>query len=162
MAQRTAPTVDGTPPLKLASFRWIDYTGDKRTDSYIIDNGATAAEIEALASNLVGNGQASLWSVVVQDVYEGVMNKANALTGNRGSLFSNIVLLFKDSTRRSDDLFIPAPKETNFIDGTDTPDQTELDGIIAAFLTLKAGSFGLVSGRYTERTEINKSEPMSS
>lgn len=159
---RTAGTVDGTPLYKVVSFRWIDSTGDKRTDSYQFPAAVTDAQVEALAAALAAESNAVLYDIRVQDAYASLPDTGDALNELRPSLFSNIVILAKTPLNDSDDLYIPAPLDENFIPTTDDVLSGELATVMAAFLACKnagGAAFEIISGRYSERREINKSIP---
>lgn len=159
---RTAQTVNGTPLFKIASFKWMDSTGDKRTDSYQFPAAVTNAQIEALAAALAADSNAVLYDIRVTDSYAALPDASDATNEIRPSLFSNIVVLVKTPLNESDDLFIPAPLDDNFIPTTDDPIVTELSASMAAFLACKnagGGAFEVISGRYSERREVNKSIP---
>lgn len=159
---RTAQTVDGTPLYKVVSLRWMDSTGDKRTDSYQFPAAVTNAQIEAFAAAIVLDSNAVLYDIRVTDSYSALPDSGDALNETRPSLFANIVVLVKTPLNESDDLFIPAPLDDNFIPTTDDPIVGELGDTMTAFLACKnagGGAFEVISGRYTERREMNKSIP---
>lgn len=159
---RTAGTVDGTPAYKVVSFKWMDSTGDKRTDSYQFPAAVTNAQIETLAAALAADSNAVLYDIRVQDAYSALPDAGDATNEVRPSLFSNIVVLVKTPLNDSDDLYIPAPLDDNFIPSTDEPIVGELADSMTAFLACKnagGGTFEVISGRYTERREVNKAVP---
>lgn len=159
---RTAGTIDGTPLYKIVSLKMIDSTGDKRTDSYQFPAAVTNAQIETFVAALAADINANIYDVRVQDAYSSIPDTGDALNDLRPSLLSNIVVLVKTPLNESDDLYIPAPMDDNFIPTTDDPIVGELSATMAAFLACKnagGGAFEVVSGRYTERREINKSVP---
>lgn len=159
---RTAPTVNGTPVYKLVSFRWMDTTGDKRTDTYQFPAACTAALIETLAAALAADSNAVLYEVDIKEAYAALPDKNDAVNSPRESLFQNIVVLVKTPLNDSDDLFIPAPEDDNFIPNTDDPIVGSIAPTITAFLACKnagGGTYQSISGRYSERREINKSIP---
>lgn len=158
---RTAPVVDGTSPFQRVSFHWIDYTGDQRSDSLVVEAATTAAAIEAAAVALGAASHANLWKVEVTGVYEGDASKTNAETGaNNTSVFDNIVALVRNTaTRQTQNIFIPAPEAVLF-DGADTdvPDTDPAGALattIAAVMGLLAAAYNPISARFTERREIN-------
>lgn len=163
---RTAPTVSGTPVLKQVSLRWIDVSGDKRADSYTFFPAATDAQIEAFAAAMGAGSNANLYEVVVQDAYSDLPDANDATNATKESLFDNIVILAKNALKQTDDLFIPAPIAAMLIDNgagdSDEIDPTSvaLNDIITAFMALRnvgaAATYEVVSGRYTERKEVNK------
>lgn len=155
---RTAPTVNGTPQFRTISNRWIDFSGDKRSDSLQTPAAATNAQIEAYAAALAADSNASLYAVVVEDHYNSVPDKSNAVNEPKDSAFDNIVFLAKTAANLSQRGFIPAPIAGNFVEGTDTinPASTELAAVFTAFLALVGAGYSIVSARYTERREINE------
>lgn len=155
---RTAPTVNGTPQFRTVSNRWIDFSGDKRSDSLQTPAGATNAQIEAYAVALGAGSNASLYAVVVEDHYNSVPDKSNAVDEPKDSVFDNLVFLAKTVANASQRGFLPAPVGSMFVAGTDTidPTNTDLADIFTAFLALVGAGYSIVSARYTERREINE------
>lgn len=155
---RTAPAVNGTPQFKKVSFRWIDFSGDKRSDSLQIPAAATDAQIEAMAEALADGSNASLYAVVPEFWYNSTPDKTNAVNEPKDSVFDNMVMLAKTAANLSQRGFIPAPIDGLFAPTTDQPNpaSTELVAIMTAFLALVGAGYSIVSLRYTERREINE------
>lgn len=155
MATRTAPTVDGSPDYIVVSLTWYDYTGDQRTDSYQFDADSTPAEIEAFAAAMQAASNATLWRIGVTDTYNSVGDSSNADEVVWEDVKTNLGFLLKDSLNNSMNVFIPAPNNGLFVEGTEELDPT--DALIAAVLTatlaMKAG-YSVVSGRFTQRRSI--------
>lgn len=153
---RSAPTVNGTPTYRRVSFRWIDASGDLRSDSLQTD--ATDAQIEAYAVDIGAISNADLYAIEVSDVYNSVADSSNAVDAVKDSVYDNIVILAKNAVNDSFRCFLPAPEGALFIAGTDQIDPTNAD--LAAWLTeilvLAGAGFSIVSARYTERREINE------
>lgn len=155
---RTAPTVNGTPTYITVSLRWIDASGDKRSDSLQAPTAATSAQIEAWATAQQAGSNASLYAVVKEDHYNSVPDKSNALDEPKDSVFDNMVYLAKTTANLSRRGFLPAPIAAVFATGTDQPNpaSTELAAIFTAFLALVGAGYTVQSVRYTERREINE------
>lgn len=154
---RTAPTVNGTGTFKVLSISYIDSSNDKRTDSYQIPAAATDAQVEALVVAIAADSNANIYKVRVADVYNSQPDTGDALNEVRPSLHSNIVILAKTALNDSDNLFIPAPKDDNFVPTTDDILSGALAASLAAYLAIKGAGWEIISGRYTERREVNKS-----
>lgn len=152
---RTAPTVDGTPSYINASFTFYDYTGEQRTDTYQFDADSTNAEIEAFAAALQAASNGTLWRIKKSDTYNSVGDPTNALEEVWENAQDNIVLLAKDALNNSQDLFIPAPINAMFLEGTENidPTSTTLADVISTALPMLA-SYGIVSARFTHRRQI--------
>lgn len=155
---RTAPTVGGTPVYVTVSFRWIDASGDVRTDSInVLPAQATNANIEAMAAALGLISNADLYEVQVSQRYTAVADSSNAVDAPKDSAFDAIVVQAKNNLGESKRMFIPAPEAGNFISGTDEIDPTETDlaAALAAYVNLLPAGYSLVGARYTERREVN-------
>lgn len=163
---RTAPAVDGTPIVKQVSLRWIDVSGDKRSDSYTFLPGVTDAQIEAWATAMGAASNANLYDVTVTYGYSDLPDSDDADNATKESLMDNIVILAKNPIKQTDDLFIPAPIADMLQDnGSGDSDEidplsAELAAAMSTFLVLRnvgaAATYEVVSGRFTERKEINK------
>ena len=155
---RTAPTVDGTPDFQTVSLRWIDASGDKRSDSIQVPTAATAAQIEAFAAAMAATSNASLYAVQVTAHYNSVPDKSDAVDEPKDSVFDNLVFLAKTNTNLSQRGFLPAPEGALFVPGTDTidPANADLATVFTTFLALVGAGYSIVSARYTERREINE------
>lgn len=155
---RTAPAVDGTPDYKKISLKFIDASGDLRSDSLQIPAAATDAQIEAFAESIADITNASLYQVEVAFVYNSVADKDDAVDAVKDSVYDNLVTLAKTATNLSARSFIPAPEGSLFVAGTDTidPANADLAVYLAAFLALVGATYDIVSMRYTERREINE------
>lgn len=155
---RTAPAVNGTPVYKSVSLRWIDASGDMRTDSLNLPVATTDAQIEAIADTLSDISNACLYAVDVGFQYVANADKSDAVDAVKDSVFDNIVLLAKTAAGDSRRLFIPAPEAGVFVAGTDQIDPTDADlsALMAAFLAPLGVTYDIISARYTERREINE------
>ena len=158
---RTAPTVDGTPPYKSVSFRFIDSTGDKRSFSVKVPNAVTDVDIEAAVVALQAATNASIHEVTVTQQYAGAALASNALSDVHQSVYDNVVILYKDdSVPISQNGFIPAPLDalTDSDDNVDTGNATYI-AARDAINTILAAGYTAISTRYTERREKNDSQP---
>jgi hypothetical protein len=153
---KTAPTVDGTGfQWKSVSMTFYDYTGEQRTVTVRVDSDATPAEIDALVSAMQVMSNATIWRVTVSDVYNSVGDPSNAVESVWEEASANIVLLAKDTTDQSSNLFIPAPVNDAFVEGTEeiNPAYVPLANTLTAWLAMKTG-YNVVSGRFTQRRDI--------
>lgn len=155
---RTAPAVNGTPLYKSVSLRWIDASGDLRTDTINLPTATTDAQIEALADTMSDISNASLYSVEVGLQYASNPDKDDAVDAVKDSVYDNIVLLAKTAAGDSRRTFLPAPEAGVFVPGTDQIDPTNADlaAWFAAMLAPLGVSYDIISARYTERREINE------
>lgn len=157
---RTAPVVDGTPPFQRASYRFIDASEDIRSIAIQFPAGTTAAQIEAIGNQLQALSNASLFAVEVTASYASQPDVSEADAVVHMSVYDNVVVLFKDDTNRSYDVFVPAPTAELQPTDTDTPVGTELTALILAVTSaLEQGTtldVQAVSARFTERREKNQ------
>jgi len=152
---RTAPTVNGTPQFINVSVTVYDYTGDQRTDSYQLDADSTSAEIEAFVAALQACTNATIWRVVVGNVYNSVGDSSNAVEEVWENAKDNIVALAKNASNQAEDFFIPAPSNDLFIETTEEvdPANAELAAWLASILPMRAG-YSFVSARFSHRRQI--------
>lgn len=157
---RSAPTVDGTPPFQTASFQFIDASEDIRSISIQFPPGTTAAQIEAVATQLQALSNASLFNIEVKAAYKSNPDVSNADGVVHLSVYDNVVVLFKDQLNHSQDIFVLAPTVDLQPTDTDTPVATELTALILAVTNgLEQGTtddWQAVSARFTERREKNQ------
>lgn len=153
---RTAPTVNGTPQWRSVSVTLYDYTGDQRTDSYMLDADSTDAEIEAFVAALQACTNGTIWRVVVGDVYNSVGDSSNAVEAVWENAKDNVVLLAKTAANVSQDFYIPAPSNAMFLEGTENidPANTELLALMATIVTPIRAAYSFVSARFTHRRQI--------
>lgn len=153
---RTAPTVDGNATFKEVSLTFFDHTGEQRTDSYVVDSGATDIQIEAFAAAMQAMSNGTLWRVIVKDVYNSVGDSSNAVEDVWEDIDTNIVILAKQpAVKQGDNLFMPAPVNDAFIEGTEeiNPAYVPLGDAMTAWLAMKSG-YSVVSGRFTQRRDV--------
>lgn len=157
---RSAPTVDGTPPFQYASYQFIDFSEDIRSVGVQLPPGTTAAQIEAIGTQLQALSNASLFKITVQAVYGSTPDVSNAEGVVHLSVYDNVVVLFKDQLNHSQDIFVVAPIADLLPPNTDTPIGSELTALILAVTNgLEQGTtddWQAVSARYTERREKNQ------
>lgn len=155
MATRTAPTVNGTPTFKRVSVTLYDYTGEQRTDSYMLDAAATDVQIEAFVAALQAVTNGTIWRVIVGDVYNSVGDPSNADEVVWEEASANVVLLAKTSANLAQDWYIPAPVNDMFLEGTENidPSDADLGTLMTAILAMRSG-FSFVSARFTSRRDI--------
>lgn len=155
---RTAPTVNGTPVYVKVQMRWMDYTGDKRSNSYQFDPAATPGEIEAFADAAQAASNATLYEIAVADVYASVEDSQNAVEEVWENVKDNLVMQSRTATNESIRGFIPAPINSLFIETTDDIDPTsaELIAYMTAFMALLPAGYDVVGARFTSRRDINQ------
>lgn len=157
---RTAPVVDGTPPFQYASYQFIDASEDIRSVGIQLPPGTTAAQIEAIGTQLQALSNASLFKITVQAVYGSTPDVSQADAVVHLSVYDNVVVLFKDQLNHSQDIFVVAPTTDLQPTDSDTPVGTELTALILAVSNaLEQGTtddWQAVSARYTERREKNQ------
>ena len=159
MATRTAPTVDGTGFSYIkTSLRWMDASGDVRTDSYQFDPTATPAEIEAFAATAQLISNATLYEIVVGEVYASVGDAQNADALVWENVRDNLVIQAKNATAQSIRAFLPSPASAIFIGDTENIDPTDvaLGNFMTAFVALLPAGYSIVGARFTHRRQINK------
>lgn len=158
---RTAPTVDGSITGQRVSFRLIDSRGDRRSVSARSLTAVTDADVEALAVALQAATNASLYSVTITDLYEGLALGSNAVEAVVESVYDNVSINFKDVPGdRQQTMFIPAPLGDYILDGdvVDTAD-TVYTAVRDAFDTVLGGNYDAVTVTFTERRDKNDKVP---
>lgn len=156
---RSAPVlVAGTPNRWEVSMRYIDATGDLRSENQIYTTLPTDANLDAMVDALGLQSNADIYEVNITHVYASVGDSSNATNATRASVSQNLVFLAKNPAGDSRNVFVPAPIEASFILNTDEIDPTNagLIAILAAWVNLLPAGFAIVSGRFTGRREKNK------
>ncbi len=156
---RTVPTVVALGETRWeVSIRYIDATGDLRSESSTYPAAPTEANIEALVVALAAQANADIYEVHIDTVFAAVPDAQNATNATRASVSQNLVFLAKHADGRAMNLFVPSPVEVSFIAGTDEIDPTSALTIatLAAWVNLLPAGFGIVSGRFSGRREKNK------
>ena len=159
MATRTAPTVNGTPNQKKVAFKFIDWTGEKRSNSVIVDTAVTDAAIEAAAAAAQLLSNASLYEITVAQVYTSAASPGQATEAVYEDVGSNMVVQYQNpTTQQSIRAYIPALVNGALVEGTENIDPTDTDvtGFVAAFLAMLPAGFGAVGARFTQRRDINQ------
>lgn len=161
----TAPAVDSVaPPLVQLSVRWIDYSGDKRADSYLIAPAATDIQINAFVDALQAASNASIYEVQKTLVFASNPGKANALEEVWENVTDNVVLQMKNpTTQQSQRVFIPSPINDMFVEGEDDIDPADatLDAVKDAFVAVLPAGYGVIGGRFTSRRQMNQQIPLN-
>lgn len=157
---RTAPTVTTTPTYVQVSFRFIDANGQLDAFSYITTPArATAAAVEAAAVALGAASNANLYEVNINNVTGITPSLASAVEQPRESVKDVIVELWRDNTtRQTQEVYIPAPLDSLFVVDTNDPDMgiAEAAAVEAAFNTLLPASYDPISFRFSEHKGVNK------
>lgn len=156
---RTAPTVDGTGfSYKRVSVAVMDWTGEKRSDSYQFDIAATDAQIEAFiaAQQLISN--ATIYRVEVAEVYSSVADQSNADENVWEEASTNLVIQTKNPTNQSIRTFVPSPINEMFIENTEAIDPTNVDltAYLVAMAALLPVGYEVVGARFTARRQMNQ------
>ena len=159
---RTAPTVDGSGNYREITLKWIDANNGKRSDTYRVDADATDPEIEAIVVAAAAASNANCYQVRVSMVYNSIMSPSDAVEESRIAVSENIVLLFKDSAGNARDWFLPAPLDSVFVEGTNSPNplDTLLGNWESAIDAAIETAFEPISLRYTARRKKNPSVPV--
>jgi len=158
---RTAPAATGAATAKLLSFRWMDASGDVRTDSMYVPIATTAENIEALAVALQAGSNATLHSIAVESQWGSVPDADNATTGSKSeSVFDQLFFVAKsvDPSKIVQRAFVPAPLALLFTADSDSldPASGEIADILSAFLAVVGAGYAVTWGRYSERSEQNE------
>lgn len=159
MATRTAPTVNGTPNAKQVSFRWMDWTGEKRSDSVRVDLAVTEAEIEAAAAAAQLISNATLYEIAVKDLYTSEANPSQATEAVYEDVGSNVVIQFREPTTSvSQRAYIPSAIDDLLVEGTENVDPTNVNllSFITAFQAMLPSGYATVGARFTQRRDINQ------
>lgn len=156
---RTAPPVDGLNPFKSVQLRWIDWTGDKRSDTYLFPTAlATDIAVEAFVAAMQAGSNASLYEIKVGAVYSSVEDSGNALEEVWENATDNLVLQAKQPAGgQSVRDYIPSPVNAMFIENTDVIDPASgvLVAILTAWTALLDPTYEVVGARFTSRRQIN-------
>jgi len=156
---RNAPTVNGTETYLEVSIGLIDTDGTKRSLAFKAETGTTNAEIEAVVAALQEITNASIYRVTVAENYEASPLSTLADNAVVQSVFSNVVILFKDlPAQNSQEAYVPAPIDALFTPGTKNVDlaNTNYEAYRDAVDVILGASFNPISVRYTERRQMNQ------
>lgn len=145
------------------SWRFIDASGDKRGESLRVANNITPAQAYALVEAIAEASLANVYEWSLSDVYAVLPNADVAENGSRSeSVFDNVVLLLKRlDTGQALNVFIPAPKEALFSQGSDNIEQFNplFQDVVGALQNAIGAGWTLISVRYSERREVNTAQP---
>lgn len=160
---RTAPTIDGSGNYREVTIKWVDANNGQRSDTQRISAAATDEQVEAIVVAAAAASNANIYQVRVTMVYNSIKSPADAVEESRVSVKDNIVLLFKDSANNARDWFLPAPLDSMFVAGTNSPDplDTLLGNWETAIDAAIETAFEPVSLRFTERRKKNPSVPVN-
>lgn len=151
---RTAPTVDGTPNVRMISLRLIDISGDKKAESLEVSPTATVADIEALVASYATRTHANIYEVRDEMVYKSPPSSATATAGAKSdSVADGINFLFTSNTGESEDFRLVAPLASQMVGTSDAVDKTAGAAFGALVVPLLTGTKVLVGAQYTERKE---------
>lgn len=156
---RTAPTVNGTPTYVRVSYLAIDANGQLTSSPYITTlAAATNAHVEAVAVDQGAASNANLYAVEITQVYELAPSTASAVDASRESAKDVVVELWRNNTtRQTQDAYLPAPVDSMFI--TDTNDVVGTDILFAAWEASVANilpAYAPISFRFSEHKGVNK------
>lgn len=169
---RTAPTIDGTPPITRVTIRSIDFAGDRRAVALDILNASgtvTNAEIETLVAAYQAATNGSVYAVDVTLTYTSAYQASNALNAVRASNDDAIIINLGDPTKRYQGLVLRAPLSTQFTPaGSEQPDPqaAALAAYIVAGLAVVnggatgTGTYTAKSARFSEHSEVNPAFPV--
>lgn len=166
---RTAPAATATATSKQVVFKWIDVSGDTKSESWFVPVAATAAQIEAFAAAKQAAENASLYAIEVQEMHASVGDASSALAGEKSdSVFDSANITLKNvnpelGTKRIE---IQAPIGEIMVGPTgekkDTidPTSTELTAVLTTGLALFGTGWSVVWGKYVEHKEVNEKVPI--
>lgn len=153
---RTAPSTAVAASNANVSLGLIDASGDLYSESIELAAAPALADIETWAAAYQAASQASLWRISLTTNWEGDVDASNGTTDIRYGIESGVNLLFKQATGlQSESARLVAPITTVMQGNQDIPflSQAPFPALIAAYLTLLGGTYGLYSGQYTTRKE---------
>lgn len=153
------PDATGDPQRDLLSLRYLDHTGDLRSDALtgLLNSAVTGAAINTLATAMGACTQADFYGVQKSEEFAVVADKTDADAGDRSEVVNNIVVLAKNAAGDSRRLFIPAPTAVCLIEDSDDidPASTELGALFTAWLAILPVGFSVTQARYTSRKQHN-------
>lgn len=180
MPTRTAPDVTGAATTRLASFHFIDISGDIWSQALQVPSDMTAAELEALADALQAATNASIYEINLMSTWGGrqVSEETNADNLSKSaSVFDRVSITAKHTTdpeKKDKVISIPAPIYdlfvNNFADTDPEPPtfvsdnilstSTEFAAVGTAFLAVLGANWNLVWTRYHDRGDVNERVPL--
>jgi len=153
---RTAPAVTGAETSIVASLGLIDASGDLYSESLEFSAAPDEADVEAWVAAYQAATQASVWRASLLLNWEGDADASNAENNLRYGVESGVNLLFKQSTGlNSQGARLVSPLPATMQGNQDIPllGTAPFPALIAAYLALLGGTYGLYSGQYTTRRE---------
>lgn len=159
----TAPTFDSaTPTFVRVGFSFIDANGGTNSVSVITTVArATDTNINAAATALGSASNANLWEIRKELIAGDSASPDGADEAPRESAKDVVNILYRNnSTRQTQDPFIPAPLDSLFLEESNNVDVTQAEylAVETAFENLLDAAYGVVSTRFTQRKEINKAQ----
>jgi hypothetical protein len=159
---RTAPTYTGTPGYVIVSFRFIDANGNLTSTPYITTLArATTGNIEAMAAALAAASNANLYDIVLETHTDGARVSTTALDAPRESANDVIITLVREPTsRKTQEVTIPAPLDSIFTADTNVIDtaNTDYQDVNTAANALLPDAYTFVSVRFSEHRKINQKQ----
>lgn len=158
MGTRTAPLLSTAAIYDQISVKWIDASGDTRSDSFNVLPATTAAEVEALLTDLQDRSNASIYEVTRKSIWTGAKTRTNGTAlGRSQSVHDHVLTTYKDlATQASQRVYIPAPLEVTLVDGTDVPNMVDLIDVGLTTVVMLGGNYAMQSARFVEKREINE------
>jgi len=153
------PDFTGDPSRDLLSARYLDHTGDLRSDALTgLNNAAlTDAALNTFTAAMGACTQADFYGVAKIEEYAVVADKTDADAGDRSEVINNIVVLAKNAAGDSRRLFVPAPVPACLIEDSDDidPASVVLGALFTAWLAILPAGFSITQARYTSRKQHN-------
>ena len=146
--------VTGDPTSNLLTLHLIDASGDLWTESFQIDDGEPAAEIQSFVTAYQAATNASVWNVTRTAEWRGDPDPNNALALYRAGVQNGINMLFRNPDNFARDLRLVAPIAAVMQGNQDIPlvSATEMAALITAYLAIQP-TFDLETAQYTARRE---------
>jgi hypothetical protein len=158
----TAPDVTSTVTQKHVSFRLIDWTGDRGSDSIQVPVGATASQVEALKDAYGAISSANVYAVEIPSLWNDIPDSGDAIEAPRGEMSNVLNVLVKKATGESMTVPVRAPINEIFVANSDDVDPTNADlaTYFGALLAALGSGWEIVSVRYTGRKQTNQATPI--
>lgn len=156
---KTAPVIDEAAATFVdVSLRWMDWTGDVRTDTYRVLVTATDVQLEAFAVAMQAGSNSTLYATHKSYVFSSVPDSSNALEEVWENVKDNLVIQSKNPMGQSVRCFVPSPVHSMFLENTDDIDPTDGDlaAILAAWDVINDPAYDIVGARFTSRRDINQ------
>lgn len=156
---RSAPTIDGSPNAKQVSIRWIDYTGEKRSDSVRVNIAITPALVEAAVAAAQAISNASIYEVQMKDLYTSEASPGLASETVYEDIGSNMVVQYREPTLGTSQRgYIPSLNNVSLEDGTENVDIALPANIafFSAFLAMLPAGYATVGARFNQKRDLNQ------